>query len=78
MLKVPRPDVMRILRKLTELQQGLDKGDISSCDVKTLRGHAERWRLRVGDFRVVYSVEEGRLIVWVVGVGNRRDVYRNL
>lgn len=38
------------------------------------QGHSPRWRLRVGDYRVVYTIEDGR----VMTVGNRRDLYRNL
>ncbi|MEC4014921.1 type II toxin-antitoxin system RelE family toxin [Streptomyces sp. H27-D2] len=78
MLKIPRIDAMRILYRLTELQKGLDEGDTAAFDIKPLRGHSSRWRLRVGDCRVVYTVEDGQLIVWVMTVGNRRDVYRNL
>ena len=37
----------------------------------------ERYRIRVGDYRVVYSIEDTALVVWVVRVGHRRDVYRN-
>ncbi|XUL94294.1 type II toxin-antitoxin system RelE family toxin [Streptomyces galilaeus] len=69
---------LRTLRRLTELQRALDANDTSSLDIKALQGHNARWRLRVGDFRVVYTVEDGQLIVWVLSVGNRRDVYRNL
>ena len=35
-------------------------------------------RIRVGDYRVLYRVETNRLVVLVVGVGHRREVYRNL
>lgn len=38
----------------------------------------ERYRVRQGDYRIVYSVEAALLVVWVVKVGNRRDVYRGL
>jgi mRNA interferase RelE/StbE len=38
----------------------------------------ERYRVRQGDYRIVYSVEDLRLVVWVVKVGHRRDVYRGL
>ncbi|NTU72303.1 MAG: type II toxin-antitoxin system RelE/ParE family toxin [Coriobacteriia bacterium] len=38
----------------------------------------DRYRVRQGDYRIVYSVEDARLIVWVVKVGHRRDVYRGL
>lgn len=36
------------------------------------------YRIRTGDIRVVYSIEDDRLIVIVVRVGHRGDVYRNL
>jgi len=78
MLKIPRPDALRILHRLAELQKGLDGGDISAFDIKALQGHSSRWRLRVGDYRVVYTVEGGQLIVWVMAAGNRRDAYRSL
>ena len=38
----------------------------------------ERYRVRQGDYRIVYSVEDASLVVWVVKVGHRRDVYRGL
>lgn len=37
---------------------------------------SEFWRLRVGDYRVVYAIEDGRLVVLVVKVAHRREVYR--
>ncbi|MFD7260228.1 type II toxin-antitoxin system RelE/ParE family toxin [Streptomyces sp. NPDC059874] len=40
-------------------------------------GHASRRRLRVGDYRVVYTAEDGRLIIWVLAAGHRREVYRD-
>jgi mRNA interferase RelE/StbE len=38
----------------------------------------ELWRVRVGIYRVVYAIEDDRLVVLVVKVGHRRDVYRGL
>ena len=40
-----------------------------------LRG-SELWRVRVGDSRIIYSIEEARLVVLVVKIGHRREVYR--
>lgn len=34
------------------------------------------YRLRVGDYRVIYTVQDQRLVVLVLQVGNRREVYR--
>ncbi|MDV7217152.1 type II toxin-antitoxin system RelE family toxin [Streptomyces prunicolor] len=78
LLKIPRPDALRTLHRLTELQRALDASDTSALDIKALQGHNARWRLRIGDFRVVYTVEDGQLVVWVLSAGHRHDVYRNL
>jgi mRNA interferase RelE/StbE len=36
----------------------------------------DAWRIRIGDYRVVYSVMDQRLVVEIIKIGNRRDVYR--
>ncbi|MDP2299564.1 MAG: type II toxin-antitoxin system RelE/ParE family toxin [Actinomycetota bacterium] len=36
----------------------------------------ERYRVRVGDYRIVDAIKDAELVVWVVRVGHRRDVYR--
>ncbi|MFD4242343.1 type II toxin-antitoxin system RelE/ParE family toxin [Streptomyces sp. NPDC058525] len=77
LLKVPRPDALRILYRLAELQKALTAGDTTAFDIKALQGHAARWRLRVGDYRVVYTVEDNRLIIWALAAGHRREVYRD-
>jgi mRNA interferase RelE/StbE len=43
---------------------------------KMLRGGEHgRWRVRVGDYRIVYTVEDDRLLVLVLRVAHRREVY---
>ena len=43
---------------------------------KMLRGGDHgRWRVRVGDYRVVYTIEDDRLLVLVLRVAHRREVY---
>ena len=43
---------------------------------KMLRGGEHgRWRVRVGDYRIVYSIEDNRLLVLVLRVAHRREVY---
>lgn len=41
-----------------------------------LTGTSSCYRIRVGDYRVVYEVEDARVVVIVIKVGHRRDVYR--
>ncbi|OZA19723.1 MAG: hypothetical protein B7Y02_00490 [Rhodobacterales bacterium 17-64-5] len=40
-----------------------------------LVGHKDHWRVRVGDWRIVYRIEDGRLVVVVVRVAARSGVY---
>ena len=45
---------------------------------KPLKGTDDLWRLRVGDYRVIYQIQNRRLLVLILDLGNRRDVYRDL
>ncbi len=42
---------------------------------KKLEGQ-DSWRIRIGNYRVIYEINDRALVVTVVNVGNRRDVYR--
>ncbi len=44
--------------------------------VKKLSGLDDLYRIRVGDYRIVYQIHDDRLIVLVVRIGHRKDVYR--
>ena len=45
---------------------------------KKLQGEIDLYRIRVGDYRIIYKVETERLVVLVVNIGNRRDIYRSI
>ncbi|WP_067972285.1 type II toxin-antitoxin system RelE family toxin [Nocardiopsis trehalosi] len=72
---ISRPDAMRILAALTALGDDPYRED---ADVKKLTGPSGLYRLRVGGYRVAYRIDNGELLILVVKVGDRRDVYRNL
>jgi mRNA interferase RelE/StbE len=40
-----------------------------------LTGHDNLWRVRSGDYRIVYEIHDGHLLVLVVAVAHRREVY---
>ena len=67
---LPRKDVRRILATIKSLAD-----DPRPAGTKKLSGQ-ERYRLRQGNYRILYEIEDDRLIVCVVRVGDRRDVYR--
>ena len=60
----------RILERLTELEM-----NPRPADVKKLKGRPA-WRIRVGDYRVIYEIHDRELQVIVITVGHRGDVYR--
>ena len=68
--EIPRDMALRVLIKLTELES-----DPLGFNTTALGSQPERRRLRVGDYRVIYTIDNGELIVWVVQVGNRSTVY---
>lgn len=60
----------RICKKVDELRYGFQ-----SKDIKRLKGKDE-FRLRVGDYRIIFSLENNSIIVWKVG--HRKNIYKNL
>lgn len=67
---VPAHHAARILAKLASL-----KDDPRPHGCEKLSGQ-ERYRVRQGDYRIIYEVADKVLLVFVVKVGHRRDVYR--
>jgi mRNA interferase RelE/StbE len=45
---------------------------------RKLAGYDDLWRIRVGDYRVVYTVDHGKLLVMAVHVAHRSRIYRDL
>ena len=45
------------------------------ANVRKFSGYDDRYRLGVGDYRVIYEVVDGQLLILVVGVGHRRGIY---
>lgn len=41
-----------------------------------IMGEKSTWQIRVGDHRILYEIHDDRLIVLVIRIGNRREVYR--
>ena len=44
-------------------------------DIKKLKGHDKLLRLRVGEYRIIYTVDNGELIVYVIDAGSRGQIY---
>ena len=67
---IPKNDLAKILKRIEMLG---DDPRPSGCEKLT---GEERYRLRQGRYRILYSIQDDELSVWVVKVGHRKNVYR--
>ena len=70
LLTIPSKDLKRILKKIESL------GNNPRPDGCEKLSGQEKYRLRQGTYRIIYSIQDLELTVWVVKVGHRKDVYR--
>ncbi len=68
--KIPHPDQTRIINAIQNLAE-----DPRPSGVKKLSGR-DAWRIRVGKYRVIYEVHDDKLIILVISIGQRKDIYQ--
>lgn len=57
---------IRILKAIYKIPNG---------DIKRLAGQNGIYRLRVGDYRIIYSMYNNKLVILIMNIGNRGDIY---
>jgi mRNA interferase RelE/StbE len=67
----PKKDRLRIIKRIQDLSS-----DPRPPGCEKLSGHDDKYRVRQGTYRIVYSISDVSLIVSVVKVGHRKEVYR--
>jgi mRNA interferase RelE/StbE len=67
---IPKKDLKKILERIEALAE-----DPRPQECEKLTGQ-QRYRLRQGRYRILYSVTDDELTVWVVKIGHRKDIYR--
>lgn len=70
LLRIARPERRKIVAAIDALAGNPFVGSALKGQLRGLR------RIRVGDYRVVYEIQQGQLIVLVIAVAHRREVYR--
>jgi len=68
---IPKGDLLRIMERIGNLAD-----DPRPAGSENLSGQ-EKYRVRQGNYRIVYSIQDTVLTIWVVKVGHRREVYRS-
>ena len=67
---IPKRDLKKILSRIEKLGD-----DPRSIGCEKLTGE-ELYRVRQGNYRVIYSIQDNELTVWVIKIGHRKDIYR--
>lgn len=70
--ELPKKTQAAIALAIDALKEGLNH----HC--KKLQGLEAGYRLRVGDYRIIFQIERGKLVIVVIKIAHRRDVYRTL
>ena len=68
--KIPKNQIKKILSRIEKL-----KDDPCPIGCEKLTGQ-ELYRVRQGKYRIVYSIQDNELTVWIIKVGHRSSVYR--
>ena len=67
---IPKKDLKKILDRIEALAE---EPRPPGCEKLT---EQQRYRLRQGRYRILYSIQDDELTVWVVKIGHRKDIYR--
>ncbi|MGE0197292.1 MAG: type II toxin-antitoxin system RelE/ParE family toxin [Parachlamydiales bacterium] len=70
---LPQKEVKKIAKKIDSLEQ-----NPVPKDSKKLKGEKDLYRVRVGDYRILYFFQNSNLTVLVIRVGHRKDIYKDL
>lgn len=68
--KIPKKYLLKILEKIDELKSNPkpDGSEKLTC--------YDLYRIRQGTYRIVYSIQDQELAIWVIKIGHRKDIYK--
>ncbi len=69
--KLPKETIPRVLRAIEQLAQ-----NPRPVGVRKIVGAEHNYRIRVGNYRIVYSIVESAFVIEIIRVGHRKDIYR--
>ena len=71
--RFPKRDLVRLKKKMVELANNLP-----STKITKMKGDNSFHKVRSGNYRIIYEIHENKLVILVVKVGHRKDVYKNI
>ena len=70
---LPETIAQRVLKRIR-----LSRGDPRPQGARKLQGNSQLWRIRVGDYRVIYEINDEQRVLEVAHVRHRREAYRDI
>ncbi len=70
---IPKKDLVKIKSKIDRICC-----DLPDPATTRMSGNNDFHKVRCGNYRIIYEIHENRLVILVVKIGHRKDVYRNL
>ena len=71
--RFPKRDLVRIKKKIEKLGENLPNPNTTK-----MQGDNTFHKVRSGDYRIIYEIHDDRLVILVVKIGHRKDVYKKL
>jgi mRNA interferase RelE/StbE len=70
---LPRKDLRRIKKRIDELAENLPDPNTTK-----MKGNNTFHKIRSGDYRIIYEIHADRLVILIVKIGRRKDIYKRL
>ncbi len=70
--KIPKTEQKRIIKAIQKLAN-----NPRSAGTKKLQAETDLYRIRIGQYRVIYSIDDGNITLLVVKIGHRKDIYKH-
>lgn len=70
--KIRREDAIRILRSISLLA-----GDPRPAGCRKMSGYEDIYRIRTGNYRVIYEIDGQQIVIVILKIGHRREAYRH-
>ena len=67
---IPKKDLRKVVKRIKSLAQEPRPHQVQKLS------HKQQYRIRQGDYRIIYSIDDEALIIDIVKIGHRRDIYR--
>ncbi len=82
--KRPLKDLQKLDRFTAALILGWIRKNLDNCENPRLHGkgltanHSGKWRYRIGDYRLIAQIQDEKILILILNVGHRRDIYTSV